>query len=183
MCRKFKIRDQEAVYFVTFTVIQWLDVFIRVEYRDVFLESIRYCQKHKGLEVYAYCVMSSHVHMIIARHGRQELEDVIRDIKKYTSVKMIEAIENSPAESRRELLLWLFKRAGRNNSNKTHYQFWQQDYHPIELNTNEKLNQRLEYVHNNPVHAGLVRYPEHYLYSSAGNYARLTDNVLDVILI
>jgi putative transposase len=87
MSRKFKIRDQEAVHFVTFTVIQWLDIFIRLEYRDVFLESIRYCQRYKGIEVYAYCIMSSHIHMIIVRHGKQELQDVIRDIKKYTSFK------------------------------------------------------------------------------------------------
>jgi REP element-mobilizing transposase RayT len=99
MSRKFKIRDQEAVHFVTFTTIQWLDVFIRAEYRDIFLDSIRYCQKNKGLEVYAYCVMSSHVHMIIARHGPQQLEHVIRDIKKFTSFKIIEAIRNNPEKA------------------------------------------------------------------------------------
>ncbi len=183
MSRKFKIRDQEAVYFVTFTIIQWLDVFIRQEYRDVFLDSIRYCQKHKGLEVYAYCVMSSHVHMIVARHGKQNLEHIIRDIKKFTSSKIIEAINNNPQESRRELLMWLFERAGTYNPHNTRYQFWEQHSHPIELNTEEKLNQRLDYIHNNPVVAGIVRYPEDYLYSSAGNYAKLPDNVLEIILI
>jgi putative transposase len=183
MSRKFKIRDQEAVHFVTFTVIQWLDVFIRPEYRDIFLESIRYCQKHKGLEVYAYCIMTNHIHMIIARHGKQELEHVIRDIKKYTSSKIIEAVNNNPQESRRELLMWLFEKAGTHNPHNTRYQFWQQHSHPIELNTNEKLNQRLDYIHNNPVVAGWVRYPEDYLYSSAGNYAKLPENLLEVLLI
>jgi REP element-mobilizing transposase RayT len=183
MSRKFKIRDQEAVHFVTFTIIQWLDVFIRAEYRDIFLDSIRYCQKNKGLEVYAYCMMSSHVHMIIARHGAQQIEHVIRDIKKFTSVKIIEAINKNPQESRRELLMWLFERAGIRNPNNTRYQFWQQHSQPIELNTNEKLNQRLDYIHNNPVTAGIVRYPEDYLYSSAGNYAKLPENLLEVILI
>ena len=151
MSSKFKIRDQEAVHFVTFTTIQWLDVFIRVEYRDIFLDSIRYCQKNKGLEVYAYCIMSSHVHMIIARHGPQQLEHVIRDIKKFTSFKIIEAIRNNPEESRSELLMWLFEKAGRSNPNNTRYQFWQQHSHPIELNTNEKLDHRLDYIHKNPV--------------------------------
>jgi len=64
--------------------------------------------------------------MIIARHGSQQLEHVIRDIKKFTSFKIIEAIRNNPQESRRELLLWLFERAGKRNPNNTHYQFWQQ---------------------------------------------------------
>src|SRR5688572_3523611 len=140
MSRKFKIRDQEAVHFVTFTVIHWLDVFIRPQYRDIFLDSIRYCQKHKGLELYAYCIMSSHVHMIIARHGEQNLEAVIRDIKKYTSVKLIQAIRDNDQESRKELFLWLFERAGKSNPHNTRYQFWQQHSHPIELNMNEKLD-------------------------------------------
>jgi REP element-mobilizing transposase RayT len=183
MSRKFKFRDQEAVHFVTFTVIQWLDVFVRPQYRDIFLDSIRYCQKNKGLEVYAYCIMSSHVHMIIGRHGEQQLEHIIRDIKKYTSVKLIEAIQNNPQESRKELLMWLFERAGTRNPHNTRYQFWQQHSHPIEINTNEKLDQRLHYLHNNPVEAGVVRYPEDYLYSSASNYANRSDNVLDVMLI
>lgn len=183
MSRKFKIRDQEAVHFVTFTVIHWLDVFIRSAYRDIFLDSIRYCQQHKGLEVYAYCIMSSHVHMIIARHGKQNLEEVIRDIKKFTASMIIKAIENNPQESRKEYLLWFFEKAGKSNSSNTRYQFWQQHSHPIELNTNEKLDQRLDYIHNNPVEAGIVRYPEEYLYSSAGNYAKLSENLLDVMLI
>jgi putative transposase len=81
-------------------------------------------------------------------------------------------------------LLWLFKQADHHNSNNTHYQFWQQHNHAIELNTNEVFDQRLDYIHNDPVHAGIVRYPEHpeqYLYSSAGNYARLPDNVFEIM--
>ena len=112
------------------------------------------------------------MHMIIARHGRQPLEAVIRDIKKYTSVKLIDAIQNNPTESRKELLLWLFKRAGHHNSNNTQYQFWQQHNHPIELNTNEVFDQRLDYIHNNPVQAGLCNYPEEYKYSSASFYLK-----------
>jgi putative transposase len=150
LSRKYKIRDQDKLYFVTFTVIQWLDVFIRKECKDIFLESIRYCQQHKGLEVCAYCIMSSHIHLIIGRHSEQSLEDLIRDIKKFTSVKITEAIRNNHYESRRELLLWLFERAGKRNSNNTTNQFWQQHSHPIELSTNEMIDERLNYIHNNP---------------------------------
>jgi putative transposase len=92
MSRKYKIRDQDKLYFVTFTIINWLDVFTRQEYRDIFLDSIRYCQTNKGLEVCAYCVMSSHVHMIIGRHGAQGLDEIIRDIKKY-SMRLIKNIK------------------------------------------------------------------------------------------
>ena len=183
MSGKYKIRDQGALYFVTFTVINWLDIFTRKEYRDIFLESIRYCQKNKGLEVCAYCIMSSHVHMIIGRHGDPNLEHIIRDIKKFTSTQIIEAIKNNRHESRRELLIWLFERAGKSNSNNTTYQFWQQNNHPVELNTNEIIEQRLHYIHNNPVEAGIVLSPEDYLYSSAVNYADKPEKLIDVILI
>jgi REP element-mobilizing transposase RayT len=171
MSRKYKIRDQSALHFVTFTVIHWLDVFIRREYRDIFLESIRYCQANKGLEVCAYCIMSSHIHMIIGRHGDPNIEHIIRDIKKFTSTKIIEAIRNNPQESRKELFLWLFERAGKRNNNNTIYQFWQQNNQPIELRSNEFIEQKLNYIHNNPVEAGIVLSPEEYLYSSAINYA------------
>lgn len=183
MSRKYKISDQEKLHFVTFTVVEWLDVFIRKEYCDIFLESIRYCQKNKGLELYAYCIMSSHVHMIIGRNGDSKLEDIIRDIKKFTSVKIIEAISNNRVESRKEWLLQKFEAAGKRNSHNTRYQFWQQHNHPIELNTNELLEQKLDYIHDNPVKAGIVLSPEHYYYSSAINYAGLPEKAIDVILI
>jgi putative transposase len=181
--RKYKIRDQDKFYFVTFTVIQWLDVFTRQEYRDIFLESIRHCQKNKGLDVCAYVIMSSRVHMILGRHGEESLEGIIRDIKKFTSRKIIEAIRENPQESRRELLLWLFERAGHHNQNNTQFQFWQQNNQPIELGTDEKVDQIVHYIHENPVKAGIVCSPEDYLYSSAMNYANMPEKLLDVILI
>jgi putative transposase len=183
MSRKYKIRDQDKLYFVTFTVIYWLDVFTRQIYRDIFLDSLRYCQQHKGLDLCAYCVMPSHVHLIIGRNSEQSLQSIIRDIKKYTSVKITGAIRDNRHESRRELFLWLFERAGSHNSNNTKYQFWQQHSHPIELSTNTIIDQRLNYLHNNPVEAGIVLSPEHYLYSSAANYAGLPEKLIDVILI
>jgi putative transposase len=77
--------------------------------------------------------MSSHIHTIIARPGKQELQDVIRDIKKYTSSKIIEAVNNNPQERRRELLRWLFEKAGTFNPHNERYQFWQQHSHPIRV--------------------------------------------------
>jgi putative transposase len=182
MSRKYKIRDQGALYFVTFTVINWLDVFTRQLYRDIFLDSIRYCQKNKGLEVCAYVIMSNHVHMIIGRHSDLKLEGIVRDIKKFTSVKIIEAIRDNPQESRRELFMWLFERAGTRNPNNTRYQFWQQHSHPIELRSEHITYQKLDYIHYNPVKAGIVVAPEDYLYSSAVNYAN-REGLLEVILI
>jgi putative transposase len=127
--------------------------------------------------------MSSHIHMIIGRHGEGNLEDIIRDIKKFTSAKIIEAIQNNPQESRKELFLWLFEKAGKSNKNNTNFQFWQQNNQPIELTSNEFIDQKLEYIHNNPVEAGIVLSPEDYLYSSAVNYSNRPEKLIDVNLI
>lgn len=90
----YTIKDQHGQYYVTFTVHQWVDIFTRPIYVDILLESIRYCQKNKGLQVYAWVVMSNHVHMILScKTGR--LSDLIRDLKKYTSSKIVQAIEDN----------------------------------------------------------------------------------------
>ncbi len=79
-------------------------------------------------------------------------------------------IRENPEESRKNWMLWLFKEAGKKNSNNKNYQFWRQDNHPIELSTNQLMDQKLAYIHNNPVEAGIVDEPESYLYSSARDY-------------
>ncbi|KAA3437606.1 REP-associated tyrosine transposase [Rufibacter hautae] len=169
MSRHYRIIDQEKLYFLSFSTVNWVDVFIRPEYKDIVVDSLNYCIQHKGLEVYAWCLMSSHVHMIIGSHG-EPLEGIVRDMKKHTAKTILKAITDNPQESRKEWLLWMFERAGRNNPNNQQYQFWQQHNHPIELNSNFLLGQKLDYIHNNPVEAGFVREPQDYLYSSAIDY-------------
>ena len=183
MSTKYTFRDQEKLYFITFSVIYWIDVFSRKDYRDILIESFRYCQLHKGLEIYAYCIMTNHVHMIIGRNGKQDMQAILRDLKKYTSCKITEAIQSHQGESRKEWMLWMFQRAGHKNPNNKKLQFWQQDNHPVELTSNLIMNQKLSYIHMNPVRAGIVLSPEEYVYSSAKNYAGDIDCILPVQLI
>ncbi len=171
MSRNYKIRDQEKPYFVTFTVINWIDVFVRREYKDIIVESLNYCINNKGLEVYAWCLMTSHVHLIVGTKGENKLEGILRDVKRHTSKSVLKAIEENLQESRKEWLLWMFERAGKRNPNNTTYQFWQQSSHPIELSTNFIIDQKANYIHNNPCEAGIVTRPEDYLYSSAIDYS------------
>lgn len=170
MSRNYKFRNSEGIYFISFATVYWIDVFIRPNYKNILLESIEYCQKEKGLQVYAWVIMSSHVHMIIASN-KDKLPDVIRDLKKFSSKAIINEISESPRESRKEWMLWMFKRAGKKNSNNTHYQFWQQHNKPIELCNPKITKQKLNYLHNNPVEEGFVINPEDYKYSSAVDYA------------
>jgi putative transposase len=104
MSEKYKIHDQNKLYFVTFATVGWIDVFTRREYRDLLLESLRHCQKQKGLEIYAWCIMSNHIHLIVGREGESKIEEIIRDFKKFTSVHIVRAIEANKSESRRECL-------------------------------------------------------------------------------
>jgi putative transposase len=168
MGRKYVIRDQQAVYFVTFTVVNWIDLFIRDEYREIIIQSLIYCQKNKGLRVHAYCIMSSHIHLIISAQPDCKLTDIIRDMKSYTSTALKKCIKEHSHESRREWLVWLFERAGKKNKRNNDFQLWQQHNHPIELTTKEMENQRLDYVHNNPVEAGFVNDPTAWQWSSCG---------------
>ena len=113
--------------------------------------------------------MSNHVHLIInAADGN--LSDILRDFKKFTSKSTIAAIETSKEESRKNWMLWIFKKAGEKNSRNSSYQFWRQDNHAIQLETVQFTLEKLNYLHNNPVKAGIVDKPEEYLLSSARDY-------------
>jgi putative transposase len=166
----YKIRDQNAIHFITFSVVQWVDVFTRKDYADIVVDSLKYCQKEKGLLVHAWCLMPNHVHLILSAKIGFRLSDILRDFKKYTSVKIGKAIEENNKESRRNWMLWLFKSAGEANIRNNAFQFWQQDNHPIECTDNAILETRFAYLHENPVRAGLVWKPEDYRYSSAIDY-------------
>ena len=153
-------------------MIHWIDFFIRNEYREIFINSVKYCQAHKGLEVFAWCIMTSHIHMIIRANNGNRLQDVIRDLKSFTSRSARKTLENPDliAESRREWLLHMMYLAGKYNSNNKDYQFWQQHSNQIELNTNELMDRTLDYIHMNLVKTGFVEVPEAWVYSSARDY-------------
>ncbi|MEM8894882.1 MAG: transposase [Bacteroidota bacterium] len=165
----YKIRNQCGIHFITFAVVEWVDVFTRTAYADIVVQALKHCQKEKGLEIYAWCIMSNHVHLIIAAKNAN-LSDILRDFKKFTSKAIVKALLENAGESRREWMLEIFGRAGAQNSRNQSYQFWQQDNHPIELDTNYMMVQKLDYLHNNPVKAGIVDEPSDYRYSSARDY-------------
>jgi putative transposase len=170
MSRNYKFRDQERPYFISFATVYWIDALTRPVYKDIVVDSIKYCIENKGLIVYAWVIMSSHVHMIIGTN-KNPMENIVRDLKRHTSKALLKAISENPVESRREWMLFMFERAGRKNSNNSKYQFWQQHNHPIELDNNTVMDQRLDYLHNNPVEEGYVYELHEYVYSSAIDYS------------
>jgi REP element-mobilizing transposase RayT len=162
------------------SALDGVDVFTRQSYKEILLESIRYCQKEKGLILYAWCLMTNHIHMIVGRNGESKIEEIIRDFKKYTSVHVCRAIESNSTESRKEWMLRMFGSLAAESKKHSKYKFWQNEYHPVELFYNEMMDQKLDYIHENPVKEGVVENPEDYLYSSARDYAG-KKGLLDVV--
>ncbi len=165
----YKIINKEAIHFITFAVAEWVDVFTRKEYKDILIQSLKYCQKEKGLMLYAWCIMSNHVHLAASANGK-DLRDMLRDFKKYTAKQLIKAVEESNTESRKEWMLAVFKKAGASNSRNTENQFWRQDNQPKEMCSTNFIKQKLDYIHNNPVEEAIVDKAEEYIYGSAREY-------------
>jgi len=179
MSRKYKFHEKEGAYFVSFATVNWIDVFTRELYFSIMTESLDHCRKNKGMEIYGYCIMPSHVHLIF-RSSLGDPSGLMRDFKGFTSRKMLTIIEDNPQESRKEWMLWMFERAGKKNSNVKNRQFWQQNNQPIEIWSLKVFEQKLNYIHNNPVETGFVTDPIDWKYSSARNYGNSDQTVLEI---
>ena len=181
MSRNYKFHNPEGLYFVSFAVVDWLDVFTRNQYKDILIDSLTFCQKEKGMEIIAWCIMTNHVHLIFRSIKGEKPEQLLGDFKRFTSNKIVKSIQGNLQESRKEFLLNHFKRAAENSTNVKHYQFWRHDNKPIELWSNAVIREKINYIHQNPVEAGLVYKAEEYVYSSAKDYAGehgLVDDIL-----
>lgn len=144
----------------------------RKEYVDILLDSLRFCQKNKGLNIYAWVIMTNHVHLIISgKDGK--LSDIIRDFKKYTSSQIVKAIDENSRESRKRWMLWLLKKEDR-------VWFWEEGYHGEEITSKSFFDTKANYIHMNPVKANIVEKEEEYLYSSCADYYGVRKGLLEL---
>jgi putative transposase len=166
----YTVKDQKCLHFLTFATVQWVDVFTRADYCDIVVNSLNHCVKEKGLIIYGWCLMSNHLHLLV-RSETGDLSGTMRDFKKFTAKKIFKAIDENPQESRKSWMKWIFKKAGEENRNNEIIQLWQQTLHPIELWSVEVVQQKLDYIHQNPVKARIVSEAQYYYWSSAIDYA------------
>ena len=157
-------------HFLTTTVVDWIDLFTRKEYCLTLIEALDYCRLNKGLIIHAYVIMPSHLHLILSAKDPARLSDILRDFKQFTSRRIIQQIKGKK-ESRRTWLLERFAKAASNISKIRHYQLWQAGNHPKVLFSPSFYLQKLRYIHQNPVKAMIVSQAEHYVFSSAIDYA------------
>ncbi|MBK8807090.1 MAG: transposase [Bacteroidales bacterium] len=181
MSTGYKIEEQDSMYFITMQIVGWVDLLTRQIYRDIIINNLKFCQQNKGLVIYGYVIMSNHIHLL-AQSEKNVLSATIRDLKSFTSKVFIDYIENNSEESRSEWLLHYFEYAAKKHKRNSKYQIWTHENHAELIYTDNFINQKLEYIHYNPVKAGIVKQPEDYIYSSATNYAGL-DSLLQVELL
>lgn len=165
MSERWKFVGHHA-HFVSFAVVGWVDVFTRAVYAEFLLKNLAYCRKSKGLVLYEFVIMPSHVHLIAAA-ANANLGEIMRDFKTYSSKELVKLIAANEQESRKEWMLRLFKEHGAANPLNTHNQFWQQSNKPILLDTPKKFDDCVRYVRENPLVAGLVTDETAYTWSSA----------------
>ncbi len=121
--------------------------------------------------------------MIVSSNGEKLLPEIIKDLKSYTSRVIRKVLEENLTNSRKHRMLAIFKETGKKNKRNYDFQLWQQHNHPIELSSNEMMDQRFDYIHDNPVKAGFVDLPEHWLWSSAMDYYEEGKGKIDLLYI
>ncbi|WP_407489927.1 transposase, partial [Elizabethkingia anophelis] len=128
MSTKYKATEITQTYFITMTTVGWIDIFTMLNQKYIIINALKYCQENKGLTIFAYCLMHSHLHLLCRADANISLAEIMRDFKKYTSKKIIHTIIEEP-ESRREWLLNYFKKNCEHLSRKQGYKVWQDGYH------------------------------------------------------
>jgi REP element-mobilizing transposase RayT len=176
MSEKYKTYEADAPYFITFTLVEWIPLFAIPEFASIIVDSLKYCVANKGLLIYGYCIMPSHIHLIV-QSNTNPLGSTIRDLKKYTATQIDHILKSD--EKYQDHLKIFQNKASEIKRNK-HIKIWLDGYHPEIIFSNYFFFQKLNYIHNNPVVAGLAAKPEDYYYSSARNYAGL-DAPLEII--
>ena len=171
MSTAYRFSENDIPHFVTMTVVEWVDLFNRQRYKDIIVENLNFCIKNKGLIVHAYVIMSNHVHLIVRTRNGENLSSLIRDFKRYSAKVIYETLKQDQRESRKNWLLWIIESQGEMSNSNTHSKIWIHENHPIPLDRNNMFEERLNYIHLNPVRAGICFTPEDYVYSSAGAYA------------
>jgi putative transposase len=162
MRSRYLVHEPGRAHFVTATIVEWLPVFASAACCDILVASLAHCRERKALKIHAWVILDTHFHAVLAA---PDLSAVLRDMKSYTAKLLIEQVT---AEGRQWLLNQLqhFRAAHKPNQ----YQIWQEGSHPQAILTDDIMQQKLEYIHNNPVKRGFVVSPEHWRYSSAHDW-------------
>ena len=169
----YKIRNKEAIHFVTFAVVEWVDVFTNKIYKDIVVDSLRHCQSNKGLLLHSWCLMSNHLHLVARTREDFQWPYILRDFKRYTTKEILSELDNEiEPDCRRKWMMQRFESPVNVTRQLAKYHFWQDNNHPELCPGSDPaaIQQKILYIHQNPVRVVLVDQPESYIYSSARDY-------------
>lgn len=174
----YKIYDNINLYFITSTIVEWYPVFTKRFYFDIIIESLSYCRSEKYLQIHAYVIMLNHIHLVVSleKGVSKELSNIMRDFKQYTSRSITTGLE----DENNYKALNVFKAAAIKASRGNNYKVWKDGFYPKAIYDERFGNQKIEYIHNNPVTKGYVLKPEHWYYSSAGYYNGLKNIPMNI---
>ena len=163
--------EQQACYYLTFNIVEWIDIFTRPVFKQIIVESLNYFIEKKGLIVYGWCLMTNHLHLIAQAKEGFSLQVLMNEFKKFTTKIILEDIDAEP-EVRRNWIMKKFEQAGRLLKLTDKFQVWQTESHSIylELENTDRINDQLHFIHDNPVRDRIVTSAEDYVYSSARDY-------------
>ena len=162
---RYKFFESEYPYFMTCTINSWLPIFTRQEAADIILDSWRFLQKERGFKLFAYVILENHIHLIASA---PDISGVMQSFKSYTARQIVDLLKSRGSET----LLRQLSATKLNHKTDSTYQIWQEGSHPQQIQGDDMMWQKIEYIHNNPVLRGFVDDPLHWRWSSARNYAR-----------
>lgn len=171
MSTAYRFTESEIPHFVTMTLVEWIDLFSREKYKEIIVDNLKYCIDKKGLIIHAYVIMSNHIHLVVTAKEGNALAGIIRDFKRYTAKVLYKTLKSDAEESRRNWMLWIIESQGKRSSANEYTKVWIHENHPVTLDTDLMQEQRIQYIHENPIRAGICHTAEDYVYSSAGQYA------------
>lgn len=155
-----------APHFITCSTVDWIPLFSKPELVQILLNSLQFLQAHQRLTLHSYVIMENHLHLIASAAN---LSKEIGNFKSFTARSIIDWLSQQQPQS-----YWLKRLAEAKLRHKTgqQYQLWQEGFHPQLIVSKAMLQQKLDYIHNNPVRRGYVDHPEHWRYSSCRNYLK-----------
>ena len=166
----------EHFFFVTTTVVRFLPIFSNSSFCDILINNIKYYREKFHFDVLGFVIMPSHFHWIVEVNNKYgTISDIMRDIKKFTAWQIFDKIK----ETQQTELEKIFKREARGIINQER-KLWMKRFDDEVIRNEKMFWVKLFYIHNNPVEAGLVLYPEEYKYSSARNYVNNDHSVIKV---
>lgn len=165
------VTPPDSCYFLTLNVVDKIDVFVRPSYKQVVVDALNRFIETQGLIVYAWCLMSSHLHLLVRTGDGMGPAHFERDFKKFTTPEIIRVIEME-LDFRREWMMQRFEDFSKSLKKMEKFVVWQSCSSPLHIDCGQPrlLMERIEHIHENPVRDRIVELPEQYVCSSARDY-------------